>query len=96
MGLLLSSQLIPGLLDQAFNSSHLYRLLNALAFSPSFLAATWPCLARTLGLPLQIPRGASRGWDVPSLRGGMAGLQPVHAALVGTFCWYGNAAASHQ
>lgn len=39
-----------------------------------------------VGLPLEAPQEATRGWDVPSLRQGMQGLQPQHAAMLGLFC----------
>lgn len=40
----------------------------------------------TMGLPLEAPREATRGWDVATLRAGMQGLDPDHAPKLGLFC----------
>ena len=40
----------------------------------------------TMGLPLEAPREATRGWDVATLRAGMQGLNPDHAPKLGLFC----------
>lgn len=42
--------------------------------------------AMTMGLPLEAPREATRGWDVATLRAGMQGLNPEHAPKLGLFC----------
>ena len=42
--------------------------------------------AMTMGLPLEAPREATRGWDVATLRAGMQGLNPDHAPKLGLFC----------
>ncbi len=43
-------------------------------------------LANDLGLPLEAPAEATRGWDVASLAQGMQGLAPHHAIALGVFC----------
>ena len=40
----------------------------------------------TMGLPLEAPKEATRGWDVATLRAGMQGLDPDHAPKLGLFC----------
>ncbi|PRW44359.1 E3 ubiquitin- ligase UPL7 [Chlorella sorokiniana] len=62
------------------------RLLSALAFGTQLLARLWRHLATTIGLPLEAPLQATRGWEVATLRRGIAGLQPVAAAQLGLFC----------
>lgn len=44
----------------------------------------------TMGLPLEAPREATRGWDVATLRAGMQGLNPDHAPKLGLFCRFGS------
>ena len=43
-------------------------------------------MARGLGLPLEAPKEATRGWDIASLQMGLHGVSPSHAALFGLFC----------
>ncbi|KAI7846263.1 hypothetical protein COHA_000243 [Chlorella ohadii] len=78
------------------------RLLSALAFGTQLLARLWRHLATSIGLPLEAPLqaswvfscwlqldchgGATRGWEVATLRRGIAGLQPEAAAQLGLFC----------
>jgi hypothetical protein len=40
----------------------------------------------TMGLPLEAPKEATRGWDIPTLRAGLQGLAPEHAPKLGLFC----------
>ncbi len=40
----------------------------------------------TMGLPLEAPKEATRGWDIPTLRAGLQGLAPQHAPKLGLFC----------
>ncbi len=40
----------------------------------------------TMGLPLEAPKEATRGWDIPTLRAGLQGLAPKHAPKLGLFC----------
>ena len=40
----------------------------------------------TVGLPLEAPKEATRGWDVATLRAGTQGLNPDHAPKLGLFC----------
>lgn len=42
----------------------------------------------TMGLPLEAPKEATRGWDVPTLKAGVQGLNPDHAPKLGLFCRY--------
>lgn len=62
------------------------RLLSALAFGMQLLPRLWRQLATTVGLPLEAPLQATRGWEVPTLRHGIAGLQPKAATQLGLFC----------
>lgn len=64
------------------------RFVNALAFAPEFLPCLWQWLAHNIGMPLEAPQGATRGWDIQSLSKGFQGLQADHAAAFGVFCWY--------
>ena len=67
------------------------RLLSALAFGTQLLPAAWRQLATSVGLPLEAPMQATRGWEVPTLRRGIAGLAPEAAAELGLFCRCGAA-----
>ncbi|KAL4428287.1 hypothetical protein ABPG75_002376 [Micractinium tetrahymenae] len=62
------------------------RLLSALAFGTQLLTRLWRELATSIGLPLEAPLQATRGWEVATLRRGIAGLQPQAAAQLGLFC----------
>ncbi|KAK9903317.1 hypothetical protein WJX75_002686 [Coccomyxa subellipsoidea] len=62
------------------------RLVNALAMGSSVLPRLWPWLATSLGLPLEAPMEATRGWDIASLQLGLGGVDPAHAAVFGLFC----------
>ena len=46
-------------------------------------ACRW--LAMDLGLPVEAPKEATRGWDIASLQKGVHGLHAQHAALLGLF-----------
>lgn len=61
------------------------RLASALALGTGALPRLWALLARRVGLPLEAPRDATRGWDIAALRAGAAGLPPAHAAGLGLF-----------
>lgn len=61
------------------------RLTSALALGTAALPRLWAWLARSAGLPLEAPADATRGWDIASLRGGVAGLPPEHARALGLF-----------
>lgn len=43
-------------------------------------------LAMDLGLPLEAPMQATRGWDILSLQGGIQSLSERHALVLGLFC----------
>ncbi|KAI3428601.1 hypothetical protein D9Q98_007424 [Chlorella vulgaris] len=62
------------------------RLLSALAFGTQLLPRLWRHLATGVGLPLEAPLQATRGWEVATLRHGVAGLLPEAAAQLGLFC----------
>lgn len=62
------------------------RFVNALAFGTRLLPALWRWLAVEIGIPLAAPLAAVRGWDIASLKGGVAGLAPDHALALGVFC----------
>ncbi|CAL8465528.1 g5064 [Coccomyxa elongata] len=62
------------------------RFVNALAMGTSLLLRLWRWLAMGLGLPLEAPMEATRGWDIASLQMGLYGVAPSHAALFGLFC----------
>jgi hypothetical protein len=61
------------------------RLTSALALGTAALPRLWAWLARAAGLPLEAPADATRGWDIASLRRGVAGLPPEHARALGLF-----------
>ncbi|KAK9789956.1 hypothetical protein WJX73_003575 [Symbiochloris irregularis] len=63
------------------------RFLNALAFNKELLAGLWQWLAHTVGLPLEAPQGATRGWSIAALSHGISGIQASPAAAFGIFCW---------
>ena len=48
-----------------------------------------------MGLPLEAPKEATRGWDVATLRAGMQGLDPDHAPKLGLFCRLVNSIDSY-
>lgn len=50
--------------------------------------------AMTMGLPLEAPREATRGWDVATLRAGMQGLNPDHAPRLGLFCRFASSVSA--
>ncbi len=52
--------------------------------TPTFGIHRW--CAMTMGLPLEAPKEATRGWDIPTLRAGLQGLAPQHAPKLGLFC----------
>lgn len=58
------------------------------ALGTKILPRLWGHLARSMGLPLEAPKEARRGWDVAALRRGAQGIHPQHAALLGLFCRY--------
>ncbi|KAL3160392.1 hypothetical protein ABBQ32_010717 [Trebouxia sp. C0010 RCD-2024] len=61
-------------------------IVNALAFGCKIQQSLWRWCAMSMGLPLEAPREATRGWDVATLRAGMQGLDPDHAPKLGLFC----------
>ncbi|GFR45588.1 hypothetical protein Agub_g6983 [Astrephomene gubernaculifera] len=61
-------------------------LLNALSFSPACLPRLWRWLCFSLGLPREVPAEAVRGLDVAALAGGVAGVGPAGARVLGLFC----------
>lgn len=58
------------------------------AMGSSLLPRLWRWLAVGLGLPLEAPMEATRGWDIASLQMGLHGVAPSNAALFGLFCRY--------
>ena len=61
------------------------RLASSLALGTGLLPRLWAWLARRVGLPLEAPRDATRGWNIAALRAGAAGLPAPHAAGLGLF-----------
>ncbi|KAK9832830.1 hypothetical protein WJX81_005036 [Elliptochloris bilobata] len=59
------------------------RLASTLALGTGLLPRLWAWLARRVGLPLEAPRDATRGWDIAALRSGASGLAPADAAGLG-------------
>ncbi|KAL4858841.1 E3 ubiquitin-protein ligase UPL7 [Chlorella vulgaris] len=74
------------LADHAGDKAQSARLLSALAFGTQLLPRLWRHLAIGVGLPLDAPLQATRGWEVATLRHGVAGLLPEAAAQLGLFC----------
>ncbi len=66
------------------------------ALGTSLLLRLWRWLAMGLGLPLEAPMEATRGWDIASLQKGLQGVAPSHAALFGLFCRYCIAASFQE
>lgn len=64
-------------------------LLNQ-ALGTKLLPRLWAQLAGSMGLPLEAPREAKRGWNIASLRQGTQSLPVQHAALLGLFCRSAN------
>ena len=60
--------------------------LSGQAMGSSVLPRLWRWLATSLGLPLEAPMEATRGWDIASLQMGLRGVDPAHAAVFGLFC----------
>ena len=58
------------------------------ALGTKILPRLWAHMARSMGLPLEAPKEARRGWDVAALRRGAHGILPQHTALLGLFCRY--------
>lgn len=56
------------------------------ALGTKILPQLWAHLARSMGLPLEAPKEAKRGWDIAALRRGAQSLSAQHAALLGLFC----------
>ncbi|KAK9815844.1 hypothetical protein WJX72_010650 [[Myrmecia] bisecta] len=68
-------------------AAHTSRFVNALAFGcPGWLPKLWRWLAHDLGLPLEAPLQASRGWDIASLGQGLPGLTQQQAGVFGLLC----------
>lgn len=62
------------------------RFISGLAFGSGILVRLWRYLAVQVGLPLEAPLQATRGWDIVSLRNGTGGLEPSHVAALALFC----------
>ncbi|KAL0028291.1 hypothetical protein WJX79_007793 [Trebouxia sp. C0005] len=60
--------------------------VSALAFGCRILQQLWRWCAMTMGLPLEAPKEATRGWDIPTLRAGLQGIALDHAPKLGLFC----------
>jgi hypothetical protein len=60
-------------------------LLQALGCT-ALLPKLWRWLATSLGLPLEAPKEATRGWDIASLQLGVLSVPPTKAATFGLFC----------
>ena len=58
------------------------------ALGTKVLPQLWAHLGQNMGLPLEAPKEARRGWDVAALRRGAQGILSQHAALLGVFCRY--------
>ena len=56
------------------------------ALGTAVLPLLWAHLARSMGLPLEAPKQAKRGWSIAALQRGAQSLLPQHAALLGLFC----------
>ena len=56
------------------------------ALGTGILPLLWAHLARSMGLPLEAPKQAKRGWSIAALQRGAQSLAPQHAALLGLFC----------
>ena len=61
-------------------------ILPGQALGTKLLPWLWAHLAGSMGLPLDAPKEAKRGWNVESLRQGTQSLPTQHAALLGLFC----------
>ena len=61
------------------------------ALGCNILPNLWRWLAMSLGLPLEAPMEATRGWDISALQHGVPGLAAQHAAIFGLFCRSANA-----
>ena len=66
-------------------SSSTLRLLSAVSFSSLFIPRTWPHLAHTIGLPLDIPPSATQ-FSLPSLFAGIAAIPPPSLPTCALFC----------
>ena len=56
------------------------------ALGTAILPLLWAHLAHSMGLPLEAPKQAQRGWSIAALQRGAQSLSPQHAALLGLFC----------
>eukprot|EP00884_Botryococcus_braunii_P011773 jgi/Botrbrau1/20597/Bobra.113_1s0023.1 len=61
------------------------RYVSGLAFGSGILGKLWRYLAVQVGLPLEAPAQATRGWDIAALRNGAAGLDPFHVTALTLF-----------
>ena len=61
-------------------------ILPEQALGTKLLPRLWAHLAGSMGLPLDAPKEAKRGWNIASLRQGTQSLPTQHAALLGLFC----------
>ena len=72
---------------QSFSKQAVLRfLLPNQALGTKLLPRLWAHLAGSMGLPLDAPKQAQRGWSIASLRQGSQSLPAQHAALLGLFC----------
>ncbi|GAB4814415.1 hypothetical protein N2152v2_001461 [Parachlorella kessleri] len=62
------------------------RVLSALAFATPLLPQLWKWLGVSVGVPLEAPLQATRGWDIPSLSQGIHSVSPEAAEALGLFC----------
>ena len=66
------------------------RALPEQALGCDMLPRLWRWLAPALGLPLEAPAQATRGWDIAALVRGVPGVAPHNAAVFGLFCRSGS------
>lgn len=73
----------------AATEAHRRKIVSSLSLSqqaPELLKQLWHYLAHNIGVPLEVPVSATRGFEIPSMRSGMVGLQPGQAGALALFC----------